>query len=55
MIVTAMMCLVRGAALGSSVWTSGVIGVVLVSVGALYLKAPLFRRRRAENAGDPSK
>jgi hypothetical protein len=55
MIVTALVCLVRGATLGSSVWTSAAIGVVLIAVGALYFKAPLFRRRRAPNARDLSK
>jgi len=55
MIVTALVCLVRGATLGSSVWTSGAIGVVLIAVGALYFKAPLFRRRRTENTRDLSK
>ena len=54
-IVAALVCLVRGAAVGSSVWTSGVIGVVLIAVGALYLKAPLFRHRRAGNGGGLSK
>jgi hypothetical protein len=55
MIVTALVCLVRGATPGSSVWTSGGIGVVLVAVGALYFKAPLFRRSQAETDRDLSK
>jgi hypothetical protein len=55
MIGTALVCLVRGATVGSSVWISGAIGVVLVAVGALYFKAPLFRRRREESARDLSK
>jgi hypothetical protein len=55
MIVTALVCVVRGATLGSSVWTPGAIGVVLIAVGALYFKAPLFRRRRAESTHDLSK
>jgi hypothetical protein len=55
MIVTAMVCLVRGANLDSSVWTPGVIGVVLIAVGSLYFKAPLFRRGRAKNTNDLSK
>jgi hypothetical protein len=55
MIFTALVCLVRGATPGSSVWASVGIGVVLVAVGALYFKAPLFRRGRAENDRDLSK
>ena len=55
MIVSALVGLVRGRTFGAAVWPSGALGMVLIAVGALYLKAPLFRPRRAENASDLSK
>jgi hypothetical protein len=55
MIVTALLCLVRGTSLGSSVWTSVGFGVVLTAVGTLYFKAPLFRSSRSADDHDPPK
>jgi hypothetical protein len=55
MTVTALACLVKGTTLSGSGWVSGAFGVVLIAVGALYFKAPLFRRNRAEDDRDLSK
>ena len=52
MTIAAMACLVRGTTLSSSGWVSGALGVVLIAMGALYFKAPLFRRSRAEDGRD---
>ena len=53
MIITALLWSVRATSAGSSVRTSVGFGVVLIAVGALYFKAPLFRRGRSADEHDP--